>query len=219
MLSPRLAVAILLAATSAAASGATQAPTMAAPSAEAAAPAEDLVPIALETSMGRIVVALDRKRAPVTAANFLRYVDARRFDGETFYRAMKVTGGEGGLIQGGVRSDSRKLFPPIAHEPSSKTGIKNVAGTISMARLEPGSARADFFILTTDIPSFDGDSSDPAGYAAFGRVIEGMDVVKAIFAAPTDPNKGEGAMKGQLLDPVVRIVKVARVKPEAPAKP
>ena len=124
-----------------------------------------------------------------------------------------MTGGEGGLIQGGIRSDSRKLFPQIAHEPSSKTGIKNVAGTISMARIEPGSARADFFILTTDIPSFDGDSADPDGYAAFGRVIEGMDVVKAIFAAPTDPDKGEGAMKGQLLAAPVKIVKAARVKP------
>ena len=105
------------------------------------------------------------------------------------------------------------------HEAPSKTGIKNVAGAISMARLEPDSARADFFILTTDIPSFDGDSSDPDGYAAFGRVIEGMDVVKAIFAAPTDPDKGEGLMKGQLLEPVVKIIKASRVTPEASAKP
>jgi peptidyl-prolyl cis-trans isomerase A (cyclophilin A) len=182
-------------------------------SAESPAPKEDLVPVALETSLGRIVVALDRGRAPVSTANFLRYVDAKRYDGESFYRAMKVTGGEGGLIQGGIRTDSRKLYPPIAHEPTSKTGIKNVAGTISMARLEPGSARADFFILTADIPSFDaGDASDPDGYAAFGHVVEGMDVVNKIFAAPTDPNKGEGVMRGQLLEPPVKILKAARVK-------
>ena len=216
MLLRSIAVLSVLLASAAPAAG--QAPTVAAPT-EATAPAEDLVPVALDTSMGRIVIALDRGRAPVSTANFLRYIDAKRFDGESFYRAMKVTGGAGGLIQGGIRSDSRKLFPPIAHEAPVKTGIKNVAGTIAMARLAPGSARADFFILTADIPSFDGDSSDPEGYAAFGRVIEGMDVVNAIFAAPTDPNKGDGAMKGQLLEPAVRIVKASRVKPEAATKP
>src|SRR4051794_41318651 len=71
----------------------------------------DLVPVAIDTSVGRIVVAVDRLHAPITAGNFLRYVDAHRFDGETFYRAMRTAGG--GLIQGGVRSDTRKLFPPI----------------------------------------------------------------------------------------------------------
>lgn len=195
-----------------------QAPAAAATTAEAPAPKEDFVPVSLETGLGRIVIALDRGRAPVTTANFLRYIDAKRYDGESFYRAMKVTGGDGGLIQGGIRSDARKLFPPIAHEAPVKTGIKNVAGTIVMARLEPGSAQADFFILTADIPSFDGDSNDPDGYAAFGHVIEGMDVVKAIFTAPTDPNKGEGVMKGQLLEPAVKILKAARIKPETPAK-
>src|SRR4029079_4208802 len=106
------------------------------------APKEDLVPVAIDTSLGRIVVALDRGRAPVTTANFLHYVDTHRLDGENFYRAMHM--GEGGLIQFGVRSDVRKLFPKIADEPSSKTGIKNVAGAISMARNEPNSAQADF---------------------------------------------------------------------------
>lgn len=213
----RIHIAFALLAAVAAPSFAQPAPPAAA-AVEAPAPKADLVPVAIETSLGRIVVALDRGRAPISTANFLRYVDARRYDGESFYRAMKVTGGEGGLIQGGIRSDSRKLFPPIAHEPTSKTGIRNVAGTISMARLEPGSARADFFILTTDIPGFDaGDPSDPDGYAAFGHVVEGMDVVKAIFATPTSPTLGEGAMKGQLLDPPVKILKAARVKPQPAA--
>src|SRR5205085_12071062 len=96
------------------------------------APQADLVPVAIETSLGRIVIALDQTHAPVTTANFLHYVDTHRFDGETFYRAMHM--GAGGLIQGGVRSDARKLYPPIAHEPSSATGLKNVAGAVSMAR-------------------------------------------------------------------------------------
>src|SRR5215212_4336340 len=95
-------------------------PTLAQP-----APNEDLVPVAIDTSVGRIVVALDRLHAPVTTANFLHYVDTHLFDGETFYRAMHV--GEGGLIQAGISSDARKLYPPIVHEPTSATGLKNVA--------------------------------------------------------------------------------------------
>lgn len=175
--------------------------------------APDLVPVAIDTSLGRIVVALDRGHAPVTTANFLHYVDTHRFDGETFYRAMK-NGPEGGLIQGGVSSDARKLFAPIAHEPTSQTGVKNVAGAISMARLTPGTARSDFFILTTDIPGFDagGPGGDADGFAAFGQVVEGMDVVKAIYAAPTSPTKGDGVMKGQMLEPQIKIIKAARVK-------
>jgi peptidyl-prolyl cis-trans isomerase A (cyclophilin A) len=181
----------------------------AAPALSQAAPAAQEVPVAIDTSAGRIVVALDEAHAPVTTANFLRYVDTHRFDGESFYRAMPA--GAGGLIQGGIRSDGRKLYPPIAHEPTSKTGLHNVAGAISMANAGPGTARADFFILASDIPSFDATASDP-GFAVFGHVTEGMDVVRKILAAPVSPTAGEGAMKGQMLDPVVRIIKVERVK-------
>jgi peptidyl-prolyl cis-trans isomerase A (cyclophilin A) len=181
----------------------------AAPTAQTA-PKVDLVPVAIETSLGRIVVALDRAHAPITTANFLKYVDAHRFDGESFYRAMKI-GNAGGLIQGGIRSDSRKLYPPIAHEATSQTGIKNSAGAIAMANAGAGTARSDFFIMTTEIPSFDATADQP-GFAAFGRVIEGIDVVKAILAAPVSPTAGEGPMKGQMLEPTVRIIKAERVK-------
>ena len=170
------------------------------------APRDDVVPVAIDTSLGRIVIALDRGRAPVTTANFLRYVDAHRFDGETFYRAMPY--GDGGLIQGGIRTSVSKLYPPIAFESTDQTGIANTAGTIAMAAAAPGKAQADFFIMTKDIKAFDG----PNGFAAFGHVIEGMDVVKAILAAPVSPDKGEGAMKGQMLDPTIKIIKAARVK-------
>jgi peptidyl-prolyl cis-trans isomerase A (cyclophilin A) len=170
----------------------------------APAPTEDLVKVAVDTSAGRIVLALDRAHAPITTANFLKYVDAGRFNGESFYRAMKFTDG-GGIIQGGITSDARKLYPAIKHEPVSETGIKHMAGTVSMAAFSPGSAKADFFILTTDIPSFDNN------FAAFGHVVEGMDVVKSILAAPTSPTKGEGVMRGQMLDPVVKITKATRV--------
>ena len=180
--------------------------------AQAPAPKEDLVPVAIETSLGRIVVALDRGRAPITTANFLRYVDAHRLEGETFYRAMHAYGG--GLIQGGVRSDVRKLFPPVADEPTSKTGLKNVAGAISMARGEPNSVRADFFILVSDMPGLDAGANpaDPDGFPVFGHVTEGMDVVQKIFEAPVSATKGEGVMKGQMLDPPVKIIKAVRLK-------
>ena len=188
----------------------------------ASAPVEELVPVNIETSVGKIVVALDRTHAPITTANFLHYVDTHRFDGETFYRALRQDEG-GGLIQGGVLSDARKLFKPIAHESTAHTGLKHVAGAISMANNGPGTATAAFFILASDIPGLDanGPGGDANGFAVFGHVVEGMDVVKKIFDAPLSPTKGEGAMKGQMLDPPIKIVKVTRVKllPQTSANP
>ena len=170
----------------------------------------DFVPVAIDTSAGKIVVALDRTHAPKTTANFLKYVDLHKFDGEIFYRVMPYDE-NGGLIQGGVQSDARKLLPPVAHESTNKTGIKHVAGTISMASGGPGTARADFFILTTDIPGLDAGPDGP-GFAAFGQVVEGMDVVKKIYGSPRSPTKGVGEMKGQMLDPPIKIIKVTRQK-------
>jgi peptidyl-prolyl cis-trans isomerase A (cyclophilin A) len=180
-------------------------------------PTKGLVPVAIDTSLGRIVIALDPVHAPITAGNFLHYVDTHRFDGETFYRAMHMPaadGSEGGLIQGGVSSDSRKLYPPIAHEPSSQTGLKNIAGAIVMANAGAGTARSDFFILLSDTPGFDagGYGGDANGFAVFGHVTEGMDVVKKIFASPVSETKGEGVMKGQILEPAIKIIKAERVK-------
>lgn len=178
----------------------------------ATVPQEELVTVVLDTAAGRIVLALDKGRAPLTTANFLKYVDAHRLDGQAFYRAMKM--GDGGLIQGGVQGDARKLFPPVAHEPTDKTGIKHVAGTISMANAGPGTARSDFFILLSDTPGFDagGYGGDANGFAAFGHVVEGMEVVKKIFESPTSPTKGTGIMRGQMLEPTVTIIKAERVK-------
>jgi peptidyl-prolyl cis-trans isomerase A (cyclophilin A) len=188
-------------------------PTLSQPAPATSGPAEE-IPVAIETSAGRIVVALDKTHAPVTTANFLHYVDTHRFDGETFYRAMHQPGGKetDGLIQGGVRSSSLKLYPPIKHEPTSETGLHNVAGAISMANGGPGTASADFFILASDMPSLDATASDP-GFAVFGHVTEGMDVVQKILASPVSPTAGEGPMKGQMLDPPIKIIKAERVKP------
>lgn len=180
---------------------------------QASTPQAELVPVAIETSAGRIVVALDKTHAPITTANFLHYVDTHHFDGENFYRAMHV--GKGGLIQGGVTTDARKLYPPIKHEPTLQTGLHNVAGAISMANAGAGTARADFFILASDIPSLDAKGDD-SGFAVFGHVIEGMDVVNRILASPVSPTKGEGAMKGQMLEPLVKIVRADRLPPSRP---
>ncbi len=180
--------------------------------------AQQTTDIVLETERGDIVIALEAERAPITSANFLRYVDEKRLDGTVFYRAMRLDWDEqpSGLIQGGTQFDPERILPPIAHEPTSATGVRHVAGAISMARNEPGTATGDFSILLSDMPSLDADpaAEDPdrrAGYAAFGRVVEGQDVIRAIFDAPIDPEAGEGWMKGQMLADPVKIVRASRV--------
>ena len=180
---------------------------------EAPAPAPATVRVVLTTSEGPITLELEKDRAPKTTANFLRYVDAKRFDGTSFYRAMKLQP-EFGLIQGGLRNDPKKLFPPVEHEPTTQTGLSNKDGVISMARDKPGSATADFFIAIGDLSSLDAKPDQPGdnvGFAAFGHVVEGMDVVRRIGMAPTSPTEGEGAMKGQMLAPTIRIITARRL--------
>jgi peptidyl-prolyl cis-trans isomerase A (cyclophilin A) len=182
----------------------------------AAQPQADIVRVRLETEMGAIVVALDARRAPVTTANFLAYVDQGKFDGITFYRASRTRGARGqGFIQGGIRRDVTRTLLPIAHEPTSRTGLSHVDGTISMARINPGSATGDFFITAGPQPSMDAGTGRPAdnlGYAAFGRVVEGRDVVRRILAAPTHANAGAGAMRGQMIERPVRILSARRAE-------
>ncbi|RJF90849.1 peptidylprolyl isomerase [Sphingomonas cavernae] len=169
------------------------------------------VRVSLETGAGAIVLELEKERAPITTANFLRYVDQKKFDGATFYRAMKA--GSAGLIQGGAKN----ALPPIAHEPTTVTRLQHVEGTISMARYAPGTATGDFFITVGGMPSLDANPAAPGdnqGFAAFGRVVEGMDVVRKILEAPISPTAGEGVMKGQMLADPVKIVAARRVAPK-----
>lgn len=176
--------------------------------------------VALVTDLGTIVVRIEDRRVPVTAANFLRYVDTKRMDGFQFYRATRNWGPTNRLIQGGNRGDARRNFPPIAHEPTTATGLTNCKGALSMARLNPGDATSDFFLLLSDIKGFDADPAlggDNAGFAVFGELVAGADVAEAIFAAPISPTAGEGVMQGQILDPMVTIVSARRVP--APAEP
>lgn len=181
--------------------------------------------VVLETTMGDIVIALETQRAPITAGNFLRYVEEDRFDGTVFYRAMPVDWGDqpNGLIQGGTQWDPDRVLPGIEHEPTSQTGLSHTRGALSMAMGEPGTANGDFSIMVGDQTGLDAkpDADDPVwrnGYAVFGYVIDGMDVVEAIHAAPVDPDKGEGWMRGQMLAEPVEIVE-ARVVDEETITP
>lgn len=167
--------------------------------------------VVLATTMGDITIALETERAPITAANFLRYVEEDRFDGTVFYRSMRLDRGDqpNGLIQGGTQWDPERVLPGIAHEPTTLTGLSHTRGALSMAMGEPGTANGDFSIMVGDQTGLDANpaSDDPVwqnGYAVFGYVVDGMDVVEAIHAAPLDPEKGEGWMRGQMLaEPVV----------------
>lgn len=181
-------------------------------SAQGAAPAPTRV--ALDTSAGTIVIELD-PRAPLTVANFLRYVDEDRLDGTSFYRAMNL-GAAGGLIQGGASGASDRVLPGVPHEPTSQTGLRHADGVVSMARFEPGTATGDIFIIVgNNMAGLDASDADP-GFAAFGRVVEGMDVVRAILTSPRSPTAGEGAMVGQMLEPKIEIRDARRVEQTAP---
>jgi peptidyl-prolyl cis-trans isomerase A (cyclophilin A) len=181
--------------------------------------------VAINTSAGTITLDLDAAHAPLTTANFLKYVDGKRFDGTAFYRAMHLEWGTppNGLIQGGTQNDPKRILKPVAHEPTDQTGILHKRGTISMARFAPGTATGDFSIMVSDQPGLDANpqATDPdgkAGFAAFGHVVAGMDVVDKIFDMPRSATKGVGVMKGQMLEPPVKIVSVRRV-PAPPSPP
>ena len=169
--------------------------------------------VRLETPEGSIVIELYADKAPVTAANYLRYVDRGLFNGSSFYRASQppgCTANDYGVVQGGLQNDPKKLLAPIAHEPNTKTGILHTDGVISMGRYAPGTAQADWFICVGQMTYLDATATDP-GFAAFGHVVEGMDTVKAILGMPTNPNAGTGAMKGEILMKPVKILTVRRV--------
>ncbi|RZK03319.1 MAG: peptidylprolyl isomerase [Novosphingobium sp.] len=191
------------------------------------APLPDVVRVAMVTEQGTITLDLDAKNAPVTTRNFVRYVDQHRFDGIVFYRVMRLKWGEqpNGLIQAGTRGNPQKNLPPIAHEPTNVTGVLHKVGAISMARHAPGTAAGDFSILLSDMPGLDADPNattddGKAGFAAFGHVVEGMDVVRKIYDVPLSATLGEGVMKGQMIEKPVRVLTVRRVAiPAAAAAP
>ena len=173
--------------------------------------AADPVRVRVETDRGDIELELDAAKAPNTVANFLRYVDGKFYDGGRFHRA--VTPGNQPdskvkieVVQAGVNPEKAKdEFKPVKLERTKDTGLKHRDGTVSMARDGPDTATGDFFVCVGDQPELDfGGKRNPdgQGFAAFGRVTKGADVVKKIQAAPA---------KGQALDPPVTIKKVTRL--------
>lgn len=179
--------------------------------------ADDWVEVVLETEVGDIRIALDRERAPLSSANFLRYVDAGRYDGATFYRTVRDDNDRGTpkieVIQGGL-GDAESSFPPIAHEDTAQTGILHTDGVISMARGEVGTASSEFFICIGDQPGLDkgqARNADMQGFAAFGRVVEGMDVVQEIHGRPSNAPGDSAYVAGQIIEQPVRIVRARRV--------
>jgi len=172
-----------------------------------------LVHVRLVTSAGSLVLALDARHAPKTTANFMAYVDDGRFDGVSFYRAWRNKAApKFGFVQGGIRTDARRILPPFPLETTAKTGIHHTDGTISMARrADPASAGGNFFITVGALPYMDAHGSEK-GFAAFGHVVSGMDTVRRILARPTG-----GGMGGQMLLNEVQLIKAVRL--DGVAKP
>ena len=171
---------------------------------------ETIIPISMETELGPIQLELYPDRAPITVSNFLRYVDENRYEDFHFYRVVHMENQPDNdvkieVIQGGLWFDKHPMeLPTIIHETTDKTGIRHLNGTLSMARLEPGTASSEIFICINDQPELDfGGKRNPdsQGFAAFGKVISGMDVVRKIQLLPET---------NQMLDTVVKVNSIQR---------
>ena len=170
------------------------------------------VSVLVETELGAIEIAVDVAAAPVTAANFLRYVDAGHYDGGTFHRTVKMDNQPDNavkieVIQAGVNpARANEGFDAIPLERTSVTGLRHTDGTVSMARTQADTATSGWFVCINDQPSLDFGgqrNADGQGFAAFGRVIRGMDVVRRIQMAAN--------RQAQQLTPPIRILSAGRV--------
>jgi peptidyl-prolyl cis-trans isomerase A (cyclophilin A) len=172
------------------------------------APQDGLPRVALTTPLGEIVVEVNTTAAPVTAANFLRYVDAGHYNYGRFHRTVRPDNQPKDsvpieLVQAVARV--AKAFPPIPLERTSVTGLHHVDGALSMARSQPDTATSHFFICLGNQPELDfgGRNPDGEGFAVFGRVISGLDIARRIQNSPA---------KGQALAPPVPITKARRLR-------
>tara|TARA_B100000427_G_scaffold238943_1_gene201834 strand:- start:482 stop:1021 length:540 start_codon:yes stop_codon:yes gene_type:complete len=166
--------------------------------------------IVMNTHFGTIHIKLFIEKAPVTCNNFLRYIDENRYGDFHFYRSVTMENQPNDkirieVIQGGLGFEQHPLeLPPILHETTNITGINHLDGTVSMARLEPGTASSEIFICINDQPELDyrgKRNSDRQGFAAFGKVILGMDIIKRIHSLPE---------KEQLLNKNVKVNSIKR---------
>ncbi len=172
--------------------------------------AQALPQVVIRTSVGEIIMEVDTVRAPVTSANFLRYVDGGFYQSGRFHRTVRLDNQPENavkieVIQGGVTPGGAAAFPPIPLERTNVTGLRHRDGVVSMARGGPDTATSDFFICIGDQPELDFGgkrNADGQGFAAFGRVLRGMDIVRRIQAAPA---------QGQTLQPSITIETVVRV--------
>ena len=171
----------------------------------AARPSGSTVDVAMRTSLGTIVVRLESARAPITTKNFLKYVDAKTYDDTEFYRTVAKKNEPAApfeVIQGGLNPKAGNTNAPIALEPTSKSHLTNTDGAIAMARTsEPNSATTEFFLDLGDARYLDAGGPLGAGYAVFGRVVRGMDIVRKIHEAPS---------QGEQLLPAIRILTMRR---------
>lgn len=185
-------------------------------SGQAATPAPKPVTVIFQTELGAITMEVDVAHAPITAANFLKYVDGKFYDGGVINRSVRPDNTtrhdvEIQVIQ--FQSDParrREMFPPIPLERTSVTGLKHVNGALSMARSDADSATSSFSIMIGDQPELDfagKRNADGQGFAVFGRVVDGMDVVKKIQASKTGTT---GAYRTETLDPPIKILSAAR---------
>jgi peptidyl-prolyl cis-trans isomerase A (cyclophilin A) len=186
--------------------------------AQAPAPAKPVL-VTFETELGKITMEVDVVHAPITGENFLKYVDGKFYDGGIINRAVRPDNTtrhdvEIQVIQFQINPErNRDQFPPIPMERTSVTGLKHVNGALSMARSGPDTARASFSIPIGDQPEMDFGgkrNADGQGFAVFGRVVEGMDVVKKIQAAHTLPAGQRGAYSTETLDPPIKVFKAYR---------
>ncbi len=178
---------------------------------------EGIARVAMTTGQGDIEIELYLDKAPITAGNFLRLVEGGHLDGGTFYRVVTYENDNGNpkieVIQGGLGGERESPFDPIPHETTKQTGILHKDGVISMARGDVGTASSEFFICIGGQPGLDyGDTRNPdrQGFAAFGKVIDGMDVVRRINRLPADAPSESEYTSGQILSDPVEIVSVHR---------
>ncbi len=168
--------------------------------------------VLMKTELGDMVIEIYLDKAPITATNFLKYVDENRWEGAHFYRVVTMENQPNNeikieVIQGGLGYIQSELrLPAIEHETTEKTGVLHKDGVISMARSGPGTASSEFFICVNDQPELDfGGKRNPdgQGFAAFGQVIQGMDVIKKIQTQPAE---------NQRLASNVKILSITRIK-------
>ena len=187
-----------------------------------------IIRVIFETHLGDVEIAVYPERAPISAGNFLAYVDAGHYDTATIYRAARKSApGTIGIVQGGLMAaamsgnadyldgDSGPI-QPVAHETTETTGIRNERGTLALARLEPGTASSEFFFNLSDNPELDTGAivqeRDGFGYATFGRVLRGIDVLDAIQELPADGEATIEQVQGQILRDPVKIRRAYRVQ-------